>query len=407
MHLILRWLVLVDMVLATSSSMPFLGEFLNPSAGATQNPIWMIGTQQTLSWETSLSNYTIALWNQNSDGNGYSKGPALLELYDGSVTSLNWTVQTYAFSLSVSPVFYLLLQPSTLSDNGNNTVPTTQFIASHIFNITSTTPNAESNKKDHKLGLILALSLTIPFIIICISLAIHFIHSRRRRALENPPRYQYPNHVGFRQSRNPFLTANSSPTFTFPKDNSVRDPQRQGSKTSNNGIYFPPPPTTPKSPLSFTSSLKSLRGLKGNTTSSDNNKTHIQSLSPTYVSYPRSPGGYHQSNYLSPTYHPLQRLASLTSTDAGNPHIQQLQDAQHELATQRQRQGSRMEYQPPEISPYDEPRVGSNPGDQKWIIKPYMSPEMPSAIKKRYHEEQAEARITRGKQNYDEPDELW
>ncbi|EDO03540.1 predicted protein [Sclerotinia sclerotiorum 1980 UF-70] len=330
-----------------------------------------------------------------------------LKLYDGSVTSLNWTVQTYAFSLSVSPVFYLLLQPGTLSDNGNNIVPKSQFITSHTFNITSTTSITESDKKDHKLGLILALSLTIPFVLICISLAIYFIHSRRRRALENPPHYQYPYHVGFRQSRNPFFTANSSPTSTFPKDNSPRDRQRQGSKTINNGIYFPPPPTTPKSPLSFTSSLKSLRGRKGNKTSSGNNKTHIQHPNPTYASYPLSPNGYHQSNYLSPTYHPLQRMASLTSTDAGNPHIQQLQEAQQELATQRQRQASRMEYQPPEISPYDEPRVGPNHGDQKWVIKPYMSPEMPSAVKKRYHEEQAEARITRGKHNYDEPDELW
>lgn len=104
------------------------GEFANPSAEATQNPIWVTGTQQMLSWETSLRNYTIALWNQNADGNGYSKGPALLgkmivssllqplsltnaditESYDGD-TSLNWTVQTYAFSLSLSPVFYLLL----------------------------------------------------------------------------------------------------------------------------------------------------------------------------------------------------------------------------------------------------------------------------------------------------------
>ncbi|KAJ8066426.1 hypothetical protein OCU04_005487 [Sclerotinia nivalis] len=369
----------------------------------------MIGTQQTLSWETSLNNYTIALWNQNSDGNGYSKGPALLELYDGSVTSLNWTVQTYAFSLSASPVFYLLLQPGTLSDNGNDTIPTTQFIASHTFNITSTMPIIEGDKKDHKLGLILALSLTIPFVLICVSLAIYFIRSRRRRTLENPPRCQYPYHVGFRQSRNPFFTANSSPTtFTFPKGNSPRDRQRQGSKTSNNGIYFPPPPTIPKSPLSFTSSLKSLRGLRGNTTSSGNNQNHIQRLSPTYPSsYPRSPGEYHQSNYLSPTYHPLQRVPSLTSTDAGNPHIQQLQEAQQELATQRQRQGSRMEYQPPEISPYDEPRVGPDHGDHKWVIKSYMPPEMPSATKKRYHEEQAEARIARRKHNYDEPDELW
>lgn len=54
------------------------GEFINPSVEATQNPLWVIGTQQTISWETSLDNYTIALWNQNLSGNGYSRGPALL-----------------------------------------------------------------------------------------------------------------------------------------------------------------------------------------------------------------------------------------------------------------------------------------------------------------------------------------
>lgn len=78
MDLMLYWLLFVDMVLATSSSMSSSGEFINPSAEATQNPLWVVGTQQTLSWKTSFDNYTIALWNQNSDANGYSRGPTLL-----------------------------------------------------------------------------------------------------------------------------------------------------------------------------------------------------------------------------------------------------------------------------------------------------------------------------------------
>ncbi|KAK6613150.1 hypothetical protein H4I95_01494 [Botrytis cinerea] len=367
----LCWLIFINLVLIVSS-MSSPGEFVNPSAEATQNPVWVTGTQQILSWETNLRNYTIALWNQNSDRSGYSKGPALLESYDGN-TSLNWTVQTYAFSLSVSPVFYLLLEPGTLNDNGNTTIPTSQSIVSHTFNITSTIPSAEGDKKDHKLGLILALSLTIPFVLICTALAIYLIRSRRRRrrALENPPHYQYPYHVGFRHRPNRFFATSSSPTaFTFPDQEDSQDRRRKGRKSSNNsnnGIYFPPPPTTPKSPLSFASSLKSLRGLKGNTMSPGQN----------------------------------------TINKAGNPHIQQLQEAQEELAIERQKQGPRMGYQSPEISPYDEPRVGQDHADQKWVIKPYVPPEMPASVKKRYIEEQAEDRIARRKYDYDQPDELW
>lgn len=73
----LCWLIFINLVLIVSS-MSSPGEFVNPSAEATQNPVWVTGTQQILSWETNLRNYTIALWNQNSDRSGYSKGPALL-----------------------------------------------------------------------------------------------------------------------------------------------------------------------------------------------------------------------------------------------------------------------------------------------------------------------------------------
>ncbi|KAI9648812.1 hypothetical protein NHQ30_003453 [Ciborinia camelliae] len=271
-------------------------------------------------------------------------------------------------------------------------------------------PSAEGNKKDHKLGLILALSLTIPFVLICIALAIYFIRSRRRRALETPPHYQYPYHVGFRHRSNRFFSTSNSPrTFGFPdEDDSPRERQRKSSKPSNNGIYFPPPPTTPKSPLSFASSLKTLRGLGGNTMSPSQNKNQIHHLSPSYPSsHPRNPSGYHQPSHFSPTYYPLQRVSSLTSTEAANPHIQQLQVAQEELAIERQKEASRIVYQPPEISPYDEPRIAPDHGDPKWVIKPYVPPEMPTPIKKRYHDEQAGARPARRKFDYDEPDELW
>ncbi|ESZ91201.1 hypothetical protein SBOR_8403 [Sclerotinia borealis F-4128] len=407
MYLMLPWLLFVDMVLATSSPMSSPGVFINPSAEATQNPSWVIGSHQMLSWKTSLNNYTIALWNQNSDGNGYSRGPALLESYNGSDTWLNWTVQTY--SLSASSVFYLLLQPGALNNNGNSTVPTAQSVASNTFNVTSTIPSTESDKKDHKLGLILSLSLTIPFVLICIALIIYFVRSRRRRALETPPHYQYPYHVGFRNRPNRFFAASTSPrTFTFPdQDDSPRERGRQGSKTSSNGIYFPPPPTTPKSPLSFASSLKTLRGLRGNTMSPGQINTPNQNFSPTFPSsYPRTTGGYNGPSQLSPTYYPLQRVPPLTPTDAGNPHIKQLQEAQEELAIERQRQGVRMGY-PPERSPYDEPRVGPENGDQKWVIKPYVPPEILTATKKRYLEEQAGAKTVRSKFDYDEPGELW
>lgn len=272
--------------------------------------------------------------------------------------------------------------------------------------MTSTISSTEGDKKDHKLGLILALSLTIPFVLICIALAIYFIRSRRRRALETPPHYQYPYNFGYRHRPSRFFATDNSPrTFTFPQqEDSFSQRKRHDSKTSNNGIYFPTPLTTPKSPLSFASSIKSLRGLRGNTMSPGRDKMQHQPSTPDYPSsYPRSSGGYHQPNHLSPTYYPLQRALSFSSTETRNPHIQHIQEAQEELTIERQRQ----EYLSPERSPYDELRVGPEHGDQKWVIKPYVPPEMPAAAKKRYFEGQAEARIARRKYNYDQPDELW
>lgn len=270
-------------------------------------------------------------------------------------------------------------------------------------------PITEGDKKDHKLALILALSLTIPFVLICISLAIYFVRARRNRALETPPHYQYPYHVGFRHRPGRFFARSESPSvFSFQDQNeSSRGRQR---RNNDNSLYFPPPPTTQKSPLSFASRFKSQRGLRGNTMNprQSRNRNQNQNLSPTHPSsYPRSSGGYHQPNHLSPTHYPLQKFTPLTSTEAGNPHIQQLQEAQEELAIERQRLASRIGSQHPEISLYDEPRIEPDNRDQKWIIKSYVPPEIPSATKKKYHDEDTVPRVARRKFDYDEPDDLW
>ncbi|PQE23085.1 ser-thr- gpi-anchored family protein [Rutstroemia sp. NJR-2017a WRK4] len=400
------------MVLASSSIFSSPGEFINPSP-QTSNPSWAVGSQQVISWTTSLTNYTIAIWNENPSKDGYTRGPALLESYDGSKMSLNWTVQTYEFSSSSSPVFYLLLQPGPLNVNGDTTSNTSQSFMSHTFTITSSTTSTH----DHKLGLVLAVSLTIPFVLICVGLAIYFIRARRRRAIENPPYYQYPYHVGYRHRRNGFFGRNQSPTPpTFQRSMSSAERKRSKASANNNLPYFEPPPTAPKTPLSFNFSIKSLRGLGRNKTSQKLSQatTLNRNLGPHYAIHKRRPSdNVNAIAHLSPTYYPPRRAPSLTSTAADSSHVQQLQLAQKELTMERQNQASHAGYFTAERIPHHERKWsggenGIDDQQQKWLIKPYSPPELPGqVIKKHQYEEPVEPLASRRKYDYDEPMELW
>ncbi|PQE22674.1 ser-thr- gpi-anchored family protein [Rutstroemia sp. NJR-2017a BVV2] len=402
------------MVRASSSVLSSPGEFINPSPQATSDPSWAVGSQQVISWTTSLTNYTIAIWNENPSNDGYTRGPALLESYDGSKMSLNWTVQTYEFSLSSSPVFYLLLQPGPLNVNGNTTSTTTQSFISHTFTITSSTTPTH----DHKLGLVLALSLTIPFVLICVALAIYFIRAARRRAIENFPYYQYPYHVGYRHRRNRFFGRNQSPTAPTFHQHPMFSAERKRSKssTNNNLPYFEPPPTTPKTLLSFNFSIKSLRGRGRNRMSQKPGQatTLNRNLSPHHPMHTRRPSdNVNAIAHLSPTYYPPRRAPSLTSTAADSSHIQQLQLAQKELTIESQKLASHAGHFTAEEIPHHERKWsggdnGIDDQQQKWLIKPYNPPELPGQnIKKHRYEEPVESLASRRKYDYDEPMELW
>ncbi|PQE20312.1 ser-thr- gpi-anchored family protein [Rutstroemia sp. NJR-2017a BBW] len=373
------------MVLASSSIFSSPGEFINPSP-QTSNPSWAVGSQQVISWTTSLTNYTIAIWNENPSKDGYTRGPALLESYDGSKMSLNWTVQTYEFSLSTSPVFYLLLhrtdksqQPGPLNINGNTTSNTSQSFMSHTFTIISSTTSTH----DHKLGLVLALSLTIPFVLICVGLAVYFIRARRRRAIENPPYYQYPYHVGYRHRRNRFFGRNQSPTPPTFHQYSMSSAERK-----------------------LCGVLEGIEGTKYQTLNQSFNSHH-----PTQTKRPSD--NVNAIVHLSPTYYPPRRYPSLTSTAADSFHVQRHQLAQKELAMERQNQASHAGYLTADEIPHHERKwsdgeIGIDDQQQKWLIKPYIPPELPGEIiKKHRYEEPVESLASRRKYDYNEPMELW
>ncbi|KAM3067530.1 hypothetical protein ACMFMF_009530 [Clarireedia jacksonii] len=188
------------------------------------------------------------------------------------------------------------------------------------------------------------------------------------------------------------------------------------STNRNNDLpHFEPPPITPKTPISFNFNIKGLRSLGGNTISQRSGQApnSSQHLSLYYPMHSRRPSNnINAIEHLSPNYYPTRCAVSLTSMEADRPHIQQLQAAQEELARERQNQASHAGYFNSEEIPHQETKrsVGGNGIDdqqQKWVIKPYITPEIPGQIKKHRYEEPVESLASRRKHDYNESMELW
>jgi len=62
-----------------------IGNFTQPAPNS-QTPSWSIGSQQVIAWETNLTNFTIALWNE--DGGIVQKGPGIIGISITSFQSL-------------------------------------------------------------------------------------------------------------------------------------------------------------------------------------------------------------------------------------------------------------------------------------------------------------------------------
>ncbi|RAL01402.1 uncharacterized protein BO80DRAFT_444838 [Aspergillus ibericus CBS 121593] len=110
--------------------------FINPSSGNDINPVWTLGEEQVIKWETTLGVFNISFWQQSlveesaaSQGNIYSK----IHSTD-QVTNFTWVVQLYGFSLDYSNVFFLWIN----SDDPGGFVST-------YFNITEPTTTTTSS----------------------------------------------------------------------------------------------------------------------------------------------------------------------------------------------------------------------------------------------------------------------
>lgn len=102
--------------------------FINPSTNTDINPVWTLGEQQVISWETTLEVFNVSIWQQSlveqgasSQGNVYSK----IHTQD-QVSNFTWVVQYYGFNPDYSNVYFFWINPD--GPNG--------FVSS-FFNITA------------------------------------------------------------------------------------------------------------------------------------------------------------------------------------------------------------------------------------------------------------------------------
>ncbi|MCJ1376706.1 hypothetical protein MMC20_007951 [Loxospora ochrophaea] len=131
-----------------------------PRAGAnddfSQNPTWDLGSTQQISWQTNVTEYYIALFQQQTDGGiqgndvfgnlpssnssflqttfadhelrsfSFSESDELSASFNSEPNSTAWQVSTQNFSLSTSNVFFFWLNPGA---------PSTSSFTSHYFYI--------------------------------------------------------------------------------------------------------------------------------------------------------------------------------------------------------------------------------------------------------------------------------
>ncbi|WEW56537.1 hypothetical protein PRK78_001983 [Emydomyces testavorans] len=116
--------------------------FINPPASnSADNPIWRIGERQTISWKTTVEKCNISFWQQNPKLEKAENGGSIFSTTSGAnkaPTNFIWTVQTYAFDLNYSNVFFLWFNPG---EPGGFT--------SNYFNISSDSIPASSTATEH------------------------------------------------------------------------------------------------------------------------------------------------------------------------------------------------------------------------------------------------------------------
>ncbi|KAK1830442.1 hypothetical protein QBC39DRAFT_112543 [Podospora conica] len=73
---------------------------------------WILGDQQTISWNTEYPHYTVGIWQEDPEGKSARSGLVILSQSDtkngqyGLVDSFTWAVQTYHFDLNRSNQFF-------------------------------------------------------------------------------------------------------------------------------------------------------------------------------------------------------------------------------------------------------------------------------------------------------------
>ncbi|OGM40818.1 hypothetical protein ABOM_010522 [Aspergillus bombycis] len=104
--------------------------FVNPpAANSAENPVWVLGEQQVVSWMTTWTTFNISLWHQSLGKEmAASLGNIYTQVEDIGVTNFTWKVQTYGASIEDSPIFFFWI-------NANPTSPGFR-LTSNYFNIT-------------------------------------------------------------------------------------------------------------------------------------------------------------------------------------------------------------------------------------------------------------------------------
>ncbi|KNG91085.1 hypothetical protein ANOM_000813 [Aspergillus nomiae NRRL 13137] len=104
--------------------------FINPpAANSAENPVWVLGEQQVISWMTTWTTFNISIWHQSLGKEmAASLGNIYTQVEDIGVTNFTWKVQTYGASIEDSPIFFFWI-------NANPTSPGFR-LTSNYFNIT-------------------------------------------------------------------------------------------------------------------------------------------------------------------------------------------------------------------------------------------------------------------------------
>ncbi|KAH8881202.1 hypothetical protein GQ53DRAFT_832550 [Thozetella sp. PMI_491] len=115
----------------------------SPGEGYATNPIEHVGSILSIQWATSsMTNYTIALWQQSLAGGSANLGPIVFQTTEAAVTQSDWLVQLYSFRLSDSPIFFFWMREGAANLQG---LSGGKACTSHYFNISSNPASSSSS----------------------------------------------------------------------------------------------------------------------------------------------------------------------------------------------------------------------------------------------------------------------